>query len=113
MISARGRKRKGDRFERAVVEAMGAHGLQAKRVPLSGAMEGWKGDIWLEGPAGGLVLECKMRANGQKTIREWLGDNDALVVGADRQTPLVVLRLTDYCSLLAEAIGTTPEGDGE
>lgn len=113
MITPRGRKRKGDRFERAVVAVMQSHGIDARRVPLSGAAEGWKGDIWAEGPAGQLVLECKMRAAGQKTIRDWLADNDILVLGADRQAPLAVMRLNDLCDLLAEALGVNPIGDGE
>jgi hypothetical protein len=103
-LKAAGRRQKGLRFERAIVKTMQAHGLEAKRVPLSGAQEGYKGDVCMVGPTGDLTIEAKMRAGGQKQIREWLGVNDALVLGADRQQPLVVLRLTDFCDFVAESL---------
>jgi hypothetical protein len=103
-MKAAGRRQKGCRFERTIVKKCEEHGLTARRVPLSGAMEGYKGDVILQGPRGDLTIEAKMRAGGQKQIREWLGVNDALVLGADRQQPLVVLRLTDFCDLVAESL---------
>jgi hypothetical protein len=36
-----------------------------------------------------LRLEVKSRATGLKTIYGWLGDNDALIIKADRCDPLV------------------------
>ena len=51
-------RNKGNREERAIVNLHKQHGFEAKRVPLSGAAEGFKGDIILHG----LVGEAKLRA---------------------------------------------------
>jgi len=93
---------KGARFERAVVQALTEYGIDANRVPLSGAVDGYPGDVlvrphWADQP---LTLECKSRASGFKFLYENLADNDALVVKADRQEPLVVVRLSTYAELL-------------
>lgn len=95
---------KGARFERECVSTFRAYGLTADRIPLSGAAEGFKGDIRLiDHNETALRVECKKRAAGQKQIREWIEDSDLLVLGADRQEALVVLRLKDFCELSAEA----------
>lgn len=100
---------KGARFEREVVNIFRAYGLSADRVPLSGAAQGFKGDIRLQDHNDALLTgECKKRAAGQKQIREWIKDSDFLVLGADRQEALVVLRLKDFCELQAEACQVLP-----
>lgn len=100
---------KGSRFERETVSIFRAYGLQADRIPLSGAAEGFKGDVRLiDHNECHLRVECKKRASGQKQIREWIEDSDLLVLGADRQEALVVLRLKDFCELQAEAGQVTP-----
>ena len=83
---------KGARFERECVNLLKEAGRDAKRVPLSGAADGFKGDIICDG----LILECKKRASGFKQIRSWLEGNDALIIGSDREEPLVVLRFRDW-----------------
>jgi hypothetical protein len=55
-----------------------AHGVATERVPLSGV-------------AG---VEVKARAAGFRELYCWLNERDVLVVKADRQEPLVVLRLS-------------------
>lgn len=92
-------KQKGDRFERAAVEVLNSHGLEAKRVPLSGAVEGWKGDIHFKEQGIPKVMECKSRKSGFKTLRTMLGDSDRLLVKDDRTAPLVVMPFEDYCIL--------------
>lgn len=92
-------KQKGDRFERSAVETLNAHGLEAKKVPLSGAMAGWKGDIHFKEQGIAKVLECKSRKSGFKTLRTMLGDSDRLLVKDDRTEPLMVMRFSDYVIL--------------
>lgn len=102
---------KGARFERAVVKALNAGGIEAERVPLSGAAGGsFTGDIVALLPAGGqrgadgqnwpeyhrTTIELKKRADGFKQIYSWLEGNDALVIGADRKEPLIVLPLSEW-----------------
>jgi hypothetical protein len=85
-------KRKGSGFEREVVEFLKAAGLPAKRVPLSGAMAEYKGDVMM----GGYVIECKRRKAGFRTLYGWLGDNDFLVFRDDKCEPLIVTRLDNF-----------------
>ena len=93
-------KQKGDRFERGLVETFNAYGMNAKRVPLSGAANGFKGDVLFECQGIPKRAECKSRKKGDfKTLRKWLGDNDVLALKSDHEEPLIVLRLTDYCIL--------------
>ena len=64
--------------------------VASRSVPLSGAVGGrFAGDIVL--PLGGrdLRVEVKCRADGFRELYSWLDDRDALIVKADRQTPLV------------------------
>lgn len=57
-------KRKGDRFERQVVADLVAAGLKAHRVPLSGAVEGYHGDVRVDAADGRLwVIQCKITTN--------------------------------------------------
>ena len=93
-----GRRRKGSRVENLLVKAHEADGIKAMRVPLSGAMAGWKGDLRV----GELVAEVKARANGEgfSTLNRWLGENDLLFVKQDRKQPLVVMPWGVYVRLL-------------
>ena len=75
---------KGYRGEAGVVNAAKEQGLDSWRVPLSGAMAKYKGDVVImDGEDTHRVIEVKWRANGFKQIYEWKGDNDALVIKAD------------------------------
>ena len=51
-----------------------------------------------------LRLEVKSRATGLEAIYSWLGDNDALIIKADRSDPLVVCRQ----ALAAQLVSTGP-----
>lgn len=92
-------KAKGSRFERAVVLALNAHGLNAKRVPLSGMARGFKGDVHFECQGIPKVMECKSRKARFKEIREWLGDNDFLAVKDNNTEALVVMTLANFAML--------------
>ena len=90
-------KRKGSRVERELVKALQAAGVDALRVPLSGAVEGFKGDILL----GDKVAEVKTRKNGEgfAVIERWLADNDYLFLKRDRNSPLVVMAWEEFLDL--------------
>jgi hypothetical protein len=95
-------KRKGSGFEREVVEAFKEAGLSAWRVPLSGAMAEYKGDVILvlESIGYEYTIECKRRKAGFRTLYGWLGDNDFLVFRDDKCEPLIVSRLTDFAAVV-------------
>lgn len=57
-------KAKGDRFERQVATDLTAAGVPAHRVPLSGAVPGYAGDVRATAPGGEMwVIQCKVTTN--------------------------------------------------
>jgi Holliday junction resolvase len=107
-MSGRRSHTKGARTERAIVNALTVSGIAAVRVPLSGAVGGrFAGDIILPLLGRDLCVEVKARAHGFRELYSWLDRRDVFIVKADRQEPLVVVRL----SLAAEiAKGGTENG---
>jgi Holliday junction resolvase len=93
-MSGKAHKAKGDRLERAVVNLLKAHGLEAHRVPLSGSVAGYPGDVVVKLADREWILECKSRKEF-KTLYGWLEQRDALILKGDRREPLVVMRLQD------------------
>ncbi len=87
---------KGARSERELVNMLKGWGYEAKRVPLSGAAEGFKGDVLFRRPGDPVwqTIEAKVRANGFKQIYEWLPDDGFLCLKRDRDEWLVVMRLS-------------------
>ena len=64
-------------------------------MPLSGAVGGrFAGDIVLPLMGRDLCVEVKARADGFRELYSWLNERDVLIVKADRQEPLVVVRLS-------------------
>ena len=98
-------REKGARLERKVRARHEADGILCLKVPLSGAVAGFKGDLIV---ADKWRAEVKGRGKGQgfKLITNWLGDNDMLFLLEDRKDPLVVLPWTTYKQLLAPDIPT-------
>ena len=118
-------REKGARLERKVRARHEADGILCLKVPLSGAVAGFKGDLIVARPdadpsrtttllkyldkfkgysrSDWFVAEVKGRGKGQgfKLITNWLGDNDMLFLLEDRKDPLVVLPWTTYKQLLA------------
>jgi hypothetical protein len=91
---------KGGRMERSVVKVFQDNGVGAERVPLSGASGGrFSADITVPVLGQDVKLECKVRASGFRTIYGWLGENYGLVIKADREEQLIVLRLDDFAHL--------------
>ena len=76
---------KGQREERAIAKLLGATKISAMHKPGHD----------LEMPDGRSV-EVKIRASGFRLIYRWIEPVDLLVIRADRQEPLVVIRLDDY-----------------
>ena len=79
---------KGANFEREVVNKHKSWGVDTKRVPLSGATDFAKHDVMISG----ISAECKIRADGFKTIYDWLEEKpDVLICRADRKETFYVL----------------------
>lgn len=93
-------RRKGQREERDVVKLHKAHGFEAKRVPLSGASEGFKGDVIVHGLTG----ESKLRASGFKQIYSWLGENDFLTLRHDGAKRLYVVSEDRWLAMLKDHV---------
>ena len=53
-----------------------------------------------------LRIECKARADGFSTLYRWLDERDLLIVKADRQEPLVILRLSLARQIVKAGSGT-------
>ena len=93
-------KEKGSRFEREIVELAKKHGLEAYRVPLSGAGT-IKNDVHIKVGRTLWEIEAKKRADGFKFLYDNIEGADILVVGADRKRALAVIDLADLLDLLA------------
>jgi hypothetical protein len=84
------------RTKGAALERQFAHAVGGKRVPLSGAVEGYPGDV----KALGLVWEVKGRRGGFKLLYDFLKGKDALAVRQDRHEWLVVMPVDTFLNLL-------------
>ena len=87
-------KIKGSNFERKIVHLLNtlfSGEYQVERVPLSGAQDGFKGDIWLHLPDKLFKIECKKRKSGFKQIYKWLEGNDMVVIEQDRCNPILCI----------------------
>jgi hypothetical protein len=107
-MSCRRSRDKGARTERAVVRLLLAYALPARKVS---AM--YKRDEDLRVIVGDVErsVEVKCRAAGFNRLYDWLDDRDILIVKADRQEPLVVLRMSLAAEIAKAATGTCAECD--
>lgn len=95
---------KGARAEREAVHILQEAGLAAERIPLSGAAGGrYCGDVSVPVLGTDRTLEVKCRASGWKQAYAFLADNYGLVIRADREEPLMVMRLKDFGDLAITA----------
>jgi len=90
---------KGNRFERSAVNIFRGFGIQAQRVPLSGATEYAKGDVEFVLQGKTYRAECKARGSGFKQLYSWPDGNDLLIIKADRQPALVVIPIEEFCRI--------------
>ena len=89
-MSGRRSRAKGARTERGQ-----ANGIAAVRVPLSGAVgDRFAGEVLLPFMGRDLCVEVRARADGFRELYSSLNQRDVLIVKADRQEPLVILRLS-------------------
>jgi hypothetical protein len=92
-------KAKGSRIEREIVKRHLEADVPAKKIPLSGAVEGFKGDVMIDGRFRGEV-KARKTGSGFKTLEGWLGDNDLLFLRRDRAKPIVVMEWETYIKLM-------------
>ena len=92
-------KRKGSRVEREMVRRINEIG-DAYRIPLSGAVEGFKGDIKLRIGDKWYTAEVKARKNPPKQVLGWLGEHDFLFIKPDLKEPVVVMTWKTWTELM-------------
>ena len=93
---------KGAAFEREIVNWHKQRGVDAERIPLSGAMKGtYASDIKL-GPQLALTAECKRRARAWQDIYDAFDQDkaDVVFIRKDRKPALVVLTMETYETFL-------------
>jgi hypothetical protein len=94
-MSGKKSRNKGQRREREFAKL-----IEGRRIPLSGAQEGFENDV----QGLGLNWEVKARKNGFQMLYKWLEDErekpDALALKADRKPWLVVLPLEKFLELM-------------
>ena len=94
MTGGRPPKQKGNREERRLVEVLRRLGIAAERVPMSGSVGGkYRGDINVPLIGKALCCEVKIRSHDFTRLYDWLVERDLLIVRANHQEALVVLRL--------------------
>jgi hypothetical protein len=98
-------KAKGSRCELETTRLLQSHGLDAVKVPLSGALGGaHSGDVKLSILGRTLTIECKSRKRFD-TLHNWLRNRDLLVLRANHQVGLVVLPIDLFAELASKAEG--------
>ena len=93
-------KDKGRRLENMVADYLTDNGIPSQRVPLSGSLQGYPGDVVIgtcEHPTA--QIECKNRESMSKQLWEWLEGNDYLVIKRNQCKPLVVMTMEDFVEL--------------
>ena len=99
-------KQKGNRFEYLVRDLAIEYGLDAKKVPLSGAAKDFKSDILING----FPYECKSRSKAPfSSLYKWIENVRGLFIKMDREEPLVVIRASHYLTLLKFIKGSDSE----
>jgi hypothetical protein len=91
------------------VELLRSHGLEAYRVPLSGAATGFKSDVEVRLGDQTFRLESKVKSKGFSRIYKWLANADFVVLKADREKPLAVIPLDVLCQLAARTLAKPTE----
>lgn len=100
-------KRKGAHYERKIVADHEDAGIVCRKVPLSGALEEYPGDLVIEDRLRGEV-KARKGATGFKTILKWLEGNDLLFLqkigeggpGGGSPLPTVAMPWRRYITML-------------
>jgi Holliday junction resolvase len=108
-----GRKsiRKGKAGENEVVKLLQKYGIEAERVPLSGALKSSKyaGDVVLA-LANDKRIEVKRRKTGLKTIQKWLNQDEHVNYiffreDGNRENWIVIMRFSEFVELVQTGEG--------
>jgi len=106
-VSKRGKrsKRKGYDGEAEVVKLLQKNGIDAERVPLSGALksEKYSCDVVLPN---GKRIEVKRRKSGLKTIQKWLEEDqnsNYIFFREDYGDWIVIMPVMEFLELIQEA----------
>lgn len=86
-------KIKGTRVEREIVKLFEDLGYSSRRQPMSGAIQDFPHDVYVNDLFDGTTIEVKARKNGQgfKQLEDWKGSADILVLKKDFNPPSVYL----------------------
>ncbi len=94
-------KRKGTRVENEIKKMLQHQGIECRRQPLSGALSDFPHDLRAVVKGyGPLIIECKARKEGHKTLDRWLGKAEALVIKGNYQDPCVYMTWKTFTDLL-------------
>ena len=98
-------KKKGYEGEREVVELLNKYGIEAERVPLSGALKCDKYSCDVHIPELNKRVEVKRRKSGMKTIQKWLEEdaNSNYIFfreDGDREGWLVIMPYMEFIDLV-------------
>ena len=98
-------KRKGYDGEAEVVKLLQKNGIEAERVPLSGALksEKYSCDVVL---SNGKRIEVKRRKSGLKTIQKWLEEDqnsNYIFFREDYGDWIVIMPVVEFIGLIQEA----------
>jgi hypothetical protein len=102
-MGGRASKQKGNGFEREIVDLLRVAGIKADRVPLSGAVAAFPGDVRFDLRGEQTTAECKRRKRGYKTMYGHLGNNRVLFVRDDHCEALAVMRAEDFAKLVGSS----------
>lgn len=91
---------KGYRGENNLRNLLVEHGIECRRVPLSGGAPGTPGDLIISHKDVDKLAEVKVRGEGFRELYRWIDGNDFLFVKADRKDYLAVMRLEDFIELI-------------
>lgn len=102
-MSKKSSKAKGEAAERRIVVAHHEAGIVARKVPQSGSIEGFDGDLTVADHFRGKVKARQNKA-GFKLVADWIGPHDFLFLSDlsdPKAPPLVVMPFDRYLAFMA------------
>ena len=72
------------------------------RIPFSGSVSGFEGDVRLTVNGTELTGECKSRGASFNRLYTWLAPYDFLAIKRDRDEPLIIIEARKLVSILAQ-----------
>jgi len=90
---------KGNRVERELNKYFQQQGFFSKKVPLSGAVDHFKGDLILTLDKE-YQVEVKARKDGFKTIHKFLKSNDILALKSNNKPFLLVFEIDKFIEIV-------------